>query len=291
MASTINTITGASLTAIAQEALPCLSRKVKKLQQLAVWDLSAEAANAGAISTRIITAPSVVTFDATNGYQTVAQTMTAKTATLAHKHITVGFTDIEVSTTPTNLVQQYIGPMLSALADSCMTDINALVTNANFSTAGFTGAASTFSKAGALTLANKLTVKNAPDEDRYLLLNPDFYENLVDDLTWNVIGTGSVVETNIAPMVAGMSLISASSVAVTGENLAGWAGHKSAIIGVVRVPTVDADNVQTVVDPATGFPVQIRSFYDDTLGQTKIVATFLSGFAAGNNAISRIVTA
>lgn len=294
MASTINTLGGTSITQISQATLPTLSRRVQKVMPLCVWDLSPDLAQAGtSVSTRVWSAPTVVTFDSSNGYQTVAQTSTVKTVSLTHYHITVGFTDVEVAATPLNLIDSITAPMVTKLVDQCFTDINALVTNANFSTAGVTVGAASFGRSYMATLANKLTVKNAPQEDRYAVLNADYYEGVIDDLTWSVTGNGQQQATNNVGMIHGMQVVESSSVANNSENLVGWAGHKSAIVGAVRLPSVPTQytgEVENIVDPATGFPCQLRKWYSNDLGQMKLSVTFLAGFAKGNDAISRITS-
>lgn len=264
-----NTIAGVNLAEIAQESLNGLQTLFAPLAALTT-DFSNDIRNAGeSVTTRYPTKPTAA--DMSAGYKTAAAdvAMTPATITLdTHYGFTYGFTDVERSKSSINLNNLFIQPALQALGDKVFGDVWNLVTAANFATSS-TITAANFDRDDLVDLGAILTeTKKASQMDRAIFMNPTYYASLVKTLnSAEFPGMGSdKAEANV-PRVAKFDSYETDIADANGENLAAFAFQKNSLLMAGR--TVDAEmareagiEVETVVIPGLGLPVQFRRWYD-----------------------------
>jgi hypothetical protein len=225
-----------TFTNILREGISALEQALIPMQGFSM-DMSSGVAEQGTVvSTRIVpaaTAPTDLVDDESGSYASVvdAQTTTAVTVTLDPHPVTgFGLSDTEAqqigagvwSDTLTRLVQTHG----RAIGNAVLNSLFALITNANYSTAAFTGAASTFDADDVADLRNTAVTAGWDMNARpVLVLNPDYYAALLKD---NAIQDASASGSNAAltmgdlPTLSGFSVIEAPTLPSNSENLVGY---------------------------------------------------------------------
>lgn len=294
-----NTLGGVNLAAIAQQSLDVLVDVLPPLRAFTT-DFSADVAQSGgSVLTRVATA--VTSGDLTSGYAGNVQnvTTTAKTITLGGVTGTViGFTDEEVSKSSINLMDVFIKPAINAVANDMMDDALALVTNANFGAAAFTGAAGDFSADDVADLAQTLSSAKVPRDGRFLMLSPSYYGALAKDDAVQAamnFGGSEVIRENRVPRVHGLSVIEYTDIPGNSENLVGFCGAPQGIIIAARLPAIPAQfpgEVMNVTDPDSGFSLQLRKWYSADDGRHYLSCGAIWGVAVGvSGNLKRLVSA
>lgn len=291
-----NTIAGVNLATIAQESLEGLSSLFAPLSALTT-DFSSDIRNAGeSVTTRYPTKPSAA--DMSAGYKSAAAdvTMTAATISLdTHYGFTYGFTDVERSKSSVNLNNLFVQPALQALGDKVFGDVWNLVTAANFSTSSAITAAN-FDRDDLVDLGATLTsTLKAPQSGRAIFMNPSYYASLVKTLN-SAEFPGIIADKAEAsvPRVAKFDSYETDIADANAENLAAFAFQKNALLMAGR--TVDSEmateagiEVETVVIPGLGLPVQFRRWYDSD-GILYYNCNLLYGVAKGVDYGIRVTT-
>lgn len=292
-----NTIAGANLAEIAQESLAGLSSLFAPLSALTT-DFSSDIQGAGeSVTTRYPTKPTASSMAA--GIKSAAQdvAMTSATVTLdSHQGFTYGFTDLERSKSSINLNNLFIEPALQALGDKVFGDIWNLITAANFATDS-TITAADFSRDDIADLNATLTsTKKAPQGGRSVFMNPTYYSSLVKSLNGaDVPGLLTEKAEAIVPRVAKFDIYESDLCDGNAENLEAFAFQRNALLMAGRgVDTELAEQagieVETVVIPELGLPVQFRRFYDND-GVLYYNCNILYGVAKGVDYGIRVVSA
>ena len=293
-----NTIAGANLAEIAQESLAGLSSLFAPLSALTT-DFSSDVQGAGeSVTTRYPTKPTAA--DMSAGIKSAADdvAMTSATVSLSnHYGFTYGFTDVERSKSSINLSNLFIEPALQALGDKVFGDVWNLITAANFTTATSAIAAANFDRDEIADLNATLTSsKKAPQGGRSVFLNPTYYASVVKSLN-NADVPGLLTEKAeaIVPRVAKFDVYESDLCDGNSENLEGFAFQRNALLMAGRsVDTELAENagieVENVVIPELGLPVQFRRFYDND-GILYYNCNLLYGVAKGVDYGVRIVSA
>lgn len=292
-----NTIAGVNLAQIAQESLPGLQSLFAPIAALTT-DFSTDVRDAGeSVTTRYPTKPTAA--DMSSGYKTAASdvAMTKATITLdTHYGFTYGFTDVERSKSSINLNNLFVQPALQALGDKVFGDVWDLITTANFATES-TITAANFDRDNLVDLGATLTsAKKAPQTGRAIFLNPSYYGSLVKTLnSAEFPGMSSDKSEANVPRVAKFDSYETDLADANSENLAGFAFQKSSLLMAGR--TVDAEmagqagiEVETVVIPGLGLPVQFRRWYDSD-GILYYNCNLLYGVAKGVDYGVRITSA
>jgi len=292
-----NTIAGVNLAEIAQESLEGLQTLFAPLGALTT-DFSSDIRNAGeSVTTRYPTKPTAA--DMSTGYKTAAAdvAMTAATITLdTHYGFTYGFTDVERSKSSINLNNLFVQPALQALGDKVFGDVWNVVTVANFATSS-TITAANFDRDDLVDLGATLTsTKKAPQSGRSIFMNPTYYGSLVKTLN-SAEFPGMIGEKSDAmvPRVAKFDSYETDIADANAENLAAFAFQRNALLMAGR--TVDAElaqqagiEVETVVIPGLGLPVQFRRWYDSN-GILYYNCNLLYGVAKGVDYGVRVTSA
>jgi hypothetical protein len=292
-----NTIAGANLAEIAQESLAGLSSLFAPLSALTT-DFSSDIQGAGeSVTTRYPTKPTAADMSAGIKSASADVAMTAATVSLnSHYGFTYGFTDVERSKSSINLNNLFIEPALQALGDKVFGDIWNLVTAANFATAEVITAAN-FDRDDLADLSATLTeTKKAPQGGRSVFMNPTYYASLVKTLnSAEIPGITEEKREGIVPRVAKFDAYETDLADANGENLAAFAFQRNSLLMAGR--SVDTElaeqagiEVENVVIPGLGLPVQFRRFYDND-GILYYNCNLLYGVAKGVDYGVRVTTA
>jgi hypothetical protein len=293
-----NTIAGANLAAIAEATLPHLSTAFAPLRGVTT-DFSADIARVGqSVTTRVPTKPSAV--DLSSGYTSQNTTLTSKTVTLGTFYGYVyGFKDAERSKSVINLNETFIPVVIDSLGDKVFGDIWALVTNANFATKSIITAAN-FDRDDLIDLRTTLTdTKKAPRVGRTLWADPSHYGALLKTLnSAEMPGIQAEKAEGVVPRCSGFDVYESDLCDDNSENLAAFAFHRSSLLMAARA--VDTGEgmaeragveIQNVLVPGLGIPVQFRRWYSPNDGELKCSVGLLYGVAKGNDFGVRVVTA
>ena len=293
-----NTIAGANLAEIAQESLAGLSSLFAPLSALTT-DFSSDIQGAGeSVTTRYPVKPAAS--DMSGGIKSAADDVEMTSATVSlnsHYGFTYGFTDVERSKSSINLSNLFIEPALQALGDKVFGDVWNLITAANFATVTAAITAADFGRDDIADLNATLTSsKKAPQGGRSVFMNPTYYSSLVKSLN-NADVPGLLTEKAeaIVPRVAKFDIYETDLADNNGENLAAFAFQRNALLMAGRgVDTELAEQagieVETVVIPGLGLPVQFRRFYDND-GVLYYNCNLLYGVAKGVDYGVRVVSA
>ena len=293
-----NTIAGANLAEIAQESLAGLSSLFAPLSALTT-DFSADIQGAGeSVTTRYPTKPTAA--DMSAGIKSAADDVAMTSATVSlnsHYGFTYGFTDVERSKSSINLSNLFIEPALQALGDKVFGDVWNLITSANFGTATSVITAANFDRDNIADLNADLTsIKKAPQGGRSVFMNPAYYASLVKSLnSAEIPGITEEKREAIVPRVAKFDIYETDLADDNSQNLAAFAFQRNALLMAGRgVDTELAEQagieVETVVIPELGLPVQFRRFYDND-GVLYYNCNILYGVAKGVDYGIRVISA
>lgn len=281
-----NTIAGVNLAEIAQESLPALQTCFAPLNAVST-DFSTDIAASGeSVTTRIPTKPTAT--DLSSGYSATDVTLTAKTITLGTFYgFVYAFTDAERSKSALSLGSLFVEPAMSALGDKVFGDLWNLVTVANFATETVITAAN-FDRDDLADISATLTdTKKAPKTNRALICDPQHYAALVKSMnSAEIPGITAEKREGMVPRVAGFDVYETDLADDNSENVAAFAMHKTALLFAGR--RVDATGaaeagvqVEDVVIPDLGLPIQFRRWYDPTAGKLYYSVGLLYGVQVG----------
>jgi hypothetical protein len=293
-----NTLSGINWAKIAQETLKVLLDEMPALRAFTT-DFSADIKDVGeSVTTRVPTA--VTAGDASSGYTATDVTSTAKTITLdKHRHFTMAFTDLEVAKGGLEFLRRiFVRPAAHAVVNNMVDDTLALVTNANFGAAAFTGAASTFDADDVADLAETLTTAKVPKQNRFLMVKPTYYAALTKDSSIQVAmnyGGAEAIRENQIPRLHGFGVHQYTDIPANAENLVGLCGSQEGLLIAARQPVPPSNwfgQVESATDPDTGLTIQIRAWYEGKDGKHYCTATIIYGVAVGVTAnVKRLVSA
>jgi hypothetical protein len=293
-----NTISGVNLAEVAQESLPALQSLFAPLGSI-LTDFSTDIAQSGeSVTTRFATAPTAQ--DLSSGYTATDVAMTAKTISLnSFQGFVYKFTDAERSKSAINLGNLFLEPAGQALASKVFGDIWDLVTQANFATEQVEADADNFVRNDLVTLGATLSnTLKAPKSNRFLIANPSYYGGLMKSLSGSadILGQTSDFSEGKLPKIAGFDIHESNLCDNNSDNLQAFAGHKSSLLFAGRA--VDSEGaeqagveVENVVIPEIGLPVQFRRFYNPAEGTLNFSMGLLYGVSAGTGMGVRVVSA
>jgi hypothetical protein len=292
-------LNGVNLAQIAQKSLDVLMTKLPLLSMFST-DFSSDVAQSGAsVTTRIATAPT--SGDISAGYATSAQsgTTTPKTVTLdVLTGSVIGFTEAEWAMTSVKLPELFIRPGINVIAKGMVDAALALVTNANFGAAIFTGLANTFDTDDLTDIQAALTAASVPPDDRFMLLNSSYFASLFkDDAVKNAAAFGGAegIRNMQIPRLMGFSPVAEYYAMPATDNLVGITGGKQGLLIATRLPAVP-DNfpgqIEVAKDPESGLAIQLRQWYSPDAGRYFLSMALIPGVALGNAAcLKRMVSA
>jgi len=278
------------LAQIAMETLPALQDAFLPLNAFTT-DFSTDIQAKGeSVTTRHPTNPTAQ--DLSSGYSATDVTLTAITITLNTFYGFVWeFTDAERSKSSIHLNDTFIEPAIQAISDKVFGDVWDLVNDTNHPAATATElavATASFDRDDVADAAAQLTVNGARKRDRSLLLHPTQYGALAKDLNAaDSAGQTTTLGEHKIPRLHGFDVYESSACDANAVNVYGLACHKSNLLLAARGVDAPAEiqkaggNVQTVVIPDLGLPVQFRKWYDLNAGTLKYSMGVLYGVKFG----------
>jgi hypothetical protein len=293
-----NTISGVNLAEVAQESLPALQSLFAPLGSI-LTDFSTDIAQSGeSVTTRFATAPQAQ--DLSSGYTATDVAMTSKTINLnSFQGFVYKFTDAERSKSSINLGNLFLEPAGQALASKVFGDIWNLVNQTNFGTEHTDASAGGFTRDDLVDIGAVLSdTKKAPKSNRFVIANPSYYGGLMKSLSGSadILGQTANFAEGVLPKIAGFDVHESNLCDDNGDNLKAFAGHKSSLLFAGRA--VDSEGaeqagveVENVVIPEIGLPVQFRRFYNPAEGTLNFSMGLLYGVSAGTDMGVRVVSA
>lgn len=298
-ANSLGTLTG---ELILQRALTLLKLQFPLLNAIST-DYSAESiAFNQNLKTRTRGVPTVVNYVAGSGYASSDATTTDVTLTIDnHKAVQIEFNANEVASTVRDLFGEQVEGIHYALGKNFVDAIYAKITAGNFSNAT-TKATASVNRATIVSMSKALGVRSVPNMGRFLLLNQDVYEQIMNDTTIVSLATNQKAELiteNRLPRIAGFDVSEAVNLPGTG-NLTGFAGTPDSLVLATRLPNdyskalPGSGNgaVSTVTNPDTGISLAVTQFVDHTLGKAVWRAAVMYGVGVGQAATGqRLISA
>jgi hypothetical protein len=220
-------------------------------------------------------------------------TVTSTSVTLKHFKVSSRFSPLDVREYGMQFfATNFAETAAIALSQKCMTEINSLITAANYSSGTNTG--TNISYAEVVAAQKTLDDAKAPDK-RALVLGNGYLSDLRSDssiiaafqLGANVISTGSIGS------VAGAQVYQFSNLSANAESLAGFICGADAIAVATALPfnEIPGAEVSQATDPATGLSVQVMVIQEQS-GYLNVTATLLFGCAVGRaTSLRRLTTA
>ena len=220
-------------------------------------------------------------------------TVTSTSVTLKHFKVSSRFSPLDIREYGVQFfATNFAETAAIALSQKCMTEINDLITAANYSSNTVTGVA--LSYAEVVAAQKTLDDAKAPDK-RALVLNNTYISDLRSDasiiaafqLGANVISTGSL------GTIGGAQVYQFSNMSGNSQNLAGFLCGADAIAVATALPfnEIPGAEVSQATDPATGLSVQVMIMQEQS-GFYNVTATLLFGCAVGRStSLRRLLSA
>jgi hypothetical protein len=295
-----NSLGAMSGNLIGQRAMQIMMAEYPFLSQIST-DCSAE--NVLLNQTLKISLPQVMAaadFDGDTGYVPGDVTQTQVDLTVDQfVHCTYGFTDVEVNSTATNLIERFAAGAAHGLAKKILDSIAALIVSSKFSNATTTTAAD-LSYDTLVGISQALSARSIPSSGRWCLLNGDAYAALAKDVVV-VANAGSPTDSPRSGKlhdVAGLAVNECPWLPSNSQRLIGAAGWRESLLLVTRIPQLPKakdvnppGNIEVIVEPSSGLSLQARTWYDMSKGKTFRSYALCFGVAAGHgDGIQRIVS-
>ena len=278
---------------LAQGVIKALANKLPVLSGFSTVFTSSIAGAGKTIQVPLIGTSTATEFGA-SGYLTGDDaTVTSSSVTLKHFKVSSRFSPLDIREYGVGFfANNFVETAAIALSQKCMTEINSLVTVANYASGVVTGASLDYAE---VVAAQKvLDDAKAPDK-RALVLNNVYTADLRSDATIiaafqlgaNVISTGSI------GTIAGAQVYQFSNMSNNAEGLAGFLCGADAIACATALPfnEIPGADVSQATDPATGLSVQVMIIQEQS-GFLNVTATLLFGVAVGRaTSLRRLATA
>jgi len=221
-----------------------------------------------------------------------------------HKCIQVAFNANELAGTRRLLFGEQDEAMHYALGKDLMDALYALMTTTNFTETPTSVAQVDFARKSVIAVGTAMQTgsanRNANTGLRTLLLNPDYYGQLAEDIT--IVGSannpagGSAIGSGMLPMVHGFLPVEAPNLPTTG-NMTGFGMRSDALAMAMALPFEYANQPgvpctalqQVISNPDTGLSVQVTMFVDHLLGLCYMRLAWMYGVAKANIKSGQIV--
>lgn len=248
-------------------------------------------------------ASSSTDFVAANGYDTFGNTTTSSRKISINKRKYQGMTwdSSTLRRQPYFDIARLGGLKAEKLAVDIWTDVLSVVTNANYSTAAYTGAASTFDSDVVADLKKVAGQAQWPMSGRSLFIDSAYDANLLKDAAIKnslAFGGSEPVRQGQIPNLFGFDYIENPNIPGNSENLVGFISFASAIL-IATAPVEPAPEVRAVMsayevvtDDATGISLEYRRWGSASLDTAYETIEANYGYLTGEAAaLKRIVSA
>ena len=269
---------------LAQGVIKALANKLPVLSGFSTVFTSSIAGAGKTIQVPLIGTSTATEFGASGYLTSDDATVTSSSVTLKHFKVSSRFSPLDIREYGVGFfANNFVETAAIALSQKCMTEINSLITVANFNSGVVTGAALDYAE---VVAAQKvLDDAKAPDK-RALVLNNTYTADLRSDATIiaafqlgaNVISTGSI------GTIAGAQVYQFSNLSGNTEGLAGFLCGADAIAVATALPfnEIPGADVSQATDPATGLSVQVMIIQEQS-GYYNVTATLLFGASVGRS--------
>jgi hypothetical protein len=278
---------------LAESVIASLKGKLPALRSFSSLFTAAESGAGKTVQVPLIGVSTATEFGS-GGYLTQDDaTITSASVTLKHFKVSSRFSPLDVKMYGAQFLANAFVPTASnAIAEKCLAEVSALITNANYSSTANTGAL--------LSYAEVVTSKGVLDaakaaEPRAIVLNPAYTNGLLSDTTIignNVLGAGILTSGNIGTLV-GASVFQFNSLPTNSESLAGFhcGADSIAVASALPMSEIPGFEVANAVDADTGLGIQILMGQEQS-GYYNVTATLLFGAAVGRaTSLTRFTTA
>ena len=278
---------------LAQGVIKALANKLPVLSGFSTVFTSSIAGAGKTIQVPLIGTSTATEFGA-SGYLTGDDaTVTSSSVTLKHFKVSSRFSPLDIREYGVGFfANNFVETAAIALSQKCMTEINSLITAANYSSNTVTGVALGYAEV--VAAQKTLDDAKAPDK-RALVLNNTYISDLRSDasiiaafqLGANVISTGSL------GTIGGAQVYQFSNMSGNSENLSGFLCGADAIAVGTALPfnEIPGADVSQATDPATGLSVQVMIIQEQS-GFLNVTATLLFGCAVGRStSLRRLLSA
>ncbi len=216
-----------------------------------------------------------------------------------HIGVPVTFNVNELASTDRDLFGEQAEGMEDALATAIVAHLFGRITAANFVNATAV-ALPDFKRKSMTAIARKLFERKVGGRGRFVLLNPEYFEQLGNDSTILQLAAyqrPELIEEYRLPRVAGFQPWQAETLPVA-EDLVGFAGTPESLAWAARLPNdytralPGASNgvVRSVRSPDTGITFQQVDFVDHVKAEATSRAAIMFGTAVGNAATGERIT-
>lgn len=295
-----NSITGINDDIIASAALDAFIKKMTPLMAFS-RNFSSDAAKPGdKVSVFRETYPPDAAEDKTTHAAYTVQDADSDAVEISlgqPKYVSWALDDTEIASSSVLNIERYGRGKGNHLATAVLQNIWAVITNANFGAAGFTGAATTFDVDDVFDLKDAMDDDNAPEDGRSLILSNAFATNLLKDNTLQTnpnAGDGALREGSVG-RIAGFDVYTSNVIPANGEQLAGFSCVPDGIAVAMRYLQPQDGHTylraEPLTDPGSGMTLGLRDFYDNITGRRIRILECVFGKITGNAlGIQRIVT-
>jgi hypothetical protein len=214
------------------------------------------------------------------------------------KYVSWGLDDTEIAQSSVVNLEVYGRRKGNKLASTILADILSPITAANFGSAAFTGAASTFDADDVADIKSAADAADWDDMSRYLVLSPTYYNALLKDAgiqSADAFGGIEAIRQGKIPTLFGFGLIMSNLIPANGENLVGFASSGSGLATAFRYLQPQEGNTynraERLTDPS-GMTLGLRDWYSNDTGVRNRVVECVYGKAVGiPTGILRLVSA
>ena len=269
---------------LAQGVIKALANKLPVLSGFSTVFTSSIAGAGKTIQVPLIGTSTATEFGASGYLTSDDATVTSSSVTLKHFKVSSRFSPLDIREYGVGFfANNFVETAAIALSQKVMTEINSLITVANFASGTVTGAALDYAEV--VAEQKLLDDAKAPDK-RALVLNNNYTADLRSDATIiaafqlgaNVISTGSI------GTIAGAQVYQFSNLSGNTEGLAGFLCGADAIAVATALPfnEIPGADVSQATDPATGLSVQVMIIQEQS-GYYNVTATLLFGASVGRS--------
>jgi hypothetical protein len=259
--------------------------------------------------TRTVTVPGLVTYSTSTGWADSTAATTDVPVTLNnHKGVQITFNEQLMASTMRKLFDEFAPAQAYALGKGLVDAIYANITDANFTNNSVVTAAN-FNRSSVVDVEVALNLRGVPNMpgSRTMLLYSTYFGALQKDTTLMQLAAFQQSGLITAPQpsngaaygipVAGFMVVDAPNLPTNNANLNGFAGSKSALIIVTRVPNdyttqlggASYGQVQMVTDPDIGITVMSVQYVDHKLATATSRIALMWGSAAGQTAAGQLI--
>lgn len=297
MANSLGTLTPGVITRDLLDSI------VKQFPQLAMIarDFSGAAANFNeSVTARVVTNPTVSDYNTTGGGYVAgnAATVDVPVTIDKHKHVTLSFSDQEISGTSRNLVGEQIDAAAYALGRQMLTDLYGVITPTNFPAATNETIEALADVDRDTNIAARLALRTRGALGPYFaIFGGTAFANMSKDAevaSRDYVDQFPDYEGGTLSKVGGIRNTFEDVDLPTANNLVGFAGSSSSLVVAARVPKDPAVTmrelgipmdvpgvIENVTHEATGLQIMHRYWYDMGTGKLNMTLTWMYGVAKG----------